>query len=94
MDIPEISLEMVAGLLRPPAWRVRFPGKFPETCFAQTPQISKRISRNLRQGQRPTGARGGVNVTNNVTDTPSKMRKGGVNVTTTPPDMLRTASSM
>ena len=51
MEIPEISLEMVAGLLRPPACRVRFPGKFPETCFAQTPQISKRISRNLRQGQ-------------------------------------------
>ena len=30
---------------------VKFPGKFPETCFSRRGQISNGISRNLRQGQ-------------------------------------------
>ena len=36
----------------PPPPEVRFPWTFPESCFLSRGQISKRMSRNLYQGQR------------------------------------------
>ena len=47
----------VGGRLRSavglPPPEVRFPWKFPESWFLSRGQISKRMSRNVRQGQRP-----------------------------------------
>ena len=34
-----------------PSKGVKFPGKFPDLCFAQTPQISRIFSGNLRLAQ-------------------------------------------
>ena len=52
----------VGGRLRSavglPPPEVRFPWKFPESCFLSRGQISKRMSRNLGQGQHTSAAGG------------------------------------
>ena len=49
MELSRFFLSRATGARE--ARHIKFPCKFPELCFVLTHKISKRISRNLRQGQ-------------------------------------------